>query len=54
MIPMNDSPRAEPPSSTRMFGGLYGLPGLKLGSSPGAGKYFDFEAGNLIVTGSPT
>jgi hypothetical protein len=24
------------------------------GKSPGAGKYFDFEAGNLTVTGSPT
>ena len=24
------------------------------GKSPGAGKYFDFEAGNLIVTGSPS
>jgi len=24
------------------------------GKSPGAGKYFDFELGNLIVTGSAT
>lgn len=27
---------------------------LVYGKSPGAGKYFDFEAGNLTVTGSPT